>query len=194
MAFLRTVGWLACCIYASIPSFWLLIHPRAQSWRKRKQQRKGVYSILVPAWVAMWIAFFLITYPWHAVVLYHWPWSWLMGAVFICAGFVLYVRARHGFSPLQLSGHHELEPDRHQQRLVITGIRHRVRHPIYLGHLCEMLGWSIGSGLLVCWLLSAFAVVTGFVMIRTEERELVERFGDTYREYQRRVPALLPRR
>jgi protein-S-isoprenylcysteine O-methyltransferase Ste14 len=29
--------------------------------------------------------------------------------------------------------------------------------------------------------------------VRLEERELLARFGDDYREYQRRVPVLLPR-
>jgi protein-S-isoprenylcysteine O-methyltransferase Ste14 len=192
MSYLQIIGWLACCIYASIPSFWLLIHPRAENWRDRKRRRKSVYGILVPIWVGMWIALFLVTYHWREDVLYGWPWSWLVGLAFISAGFVLYVKARHGFSPLQLSGHHELEPDRHTQRLVVHGIREHVRHPIYLGHLCEMIGWSIGSGLLVCWGLTALAMLTGIIMIRTEERELIERFGESYREYQKRVPAIIP--
>ena len=40
-----------------------------------------------------------------------------------------------------------------------------VQHPVYLAHLCEMLAWSVGTGLAVCWGLTAFAVVTGAVMI-----------------------------
>jgi protein-S-isoprenylcysteine O-methyltransferase Ste14 len=47
--------------------------------------------------------------------------------------------------------------------------------------------------MLVCWALTAFAVVTGVIMIRMEERELVERFGKSYREYQKKVPAFIPR-
>jgi protein-S-isoprenylcysteine O-methyltransferase Ste14 len=38
-----------------------------------------------------------------------------------------------------------------------------------------------------------FAVITGAFMIRSEERELEARFGEEYREYQRRVPAIIPR-
>lgn len=141
----------------------------------------------------MWAALFLLTYPWHNTLLYREQWSWLIGAIFILAGVLLYAKGRHEFSPLQLSGRHELEPNRHEQRLVVTGIREHVRHPIYLGHLCEMFGWSIGTGLVVCWALSAFAIITGAIMIRAEERELVARFGDSYREYQKRVPPLIPR-
>ena len=72
-------------------------------------------------------------------------------------------------------------------------MRARVRHPVYLAHLCEMLAWSIGTGLLVCWLLTGFAIVTGAAMIRMEDAELEERFGEQFRDYRSRVPALLPR-
>jgi protein-S-isoprenylcysteine O-methyltransferase Ste14 len=68
-----------------------------------------------------------------------------------------------------------------------------VRHPIYLAHLCELLGWSIGTGLVDVYALTAFAVITGAVMIRLEDRELEERFGEPYREYCRTVPAVIPR-
>lgn len=152
-----------------------------------------MYKILVPLWVGMWIVLFAITYAWRGIVLYRFSYSWIVAVCFFVAGIVLYARARKGFSPLQLSGHHELEPERHQQRLVVTGIRHHVRHPIYLGHLLEMFGWSIGTGLLVCWALTGFAIMTGIVMIKKEEEELVGRFGEDYREYQRRVPAIAPK-
>lgn len=191
--FIFIVGWIACCIYSSIPSFWLVIHPRANEWRERHRQKKPVYKILVPMWVVMWVVLFALTFPWRRVVLYQSRWAWIGGVLFIAGGLFLYSRARRGFSPMQLSGHHELEPERHEQKLVVDGIRRHVRHPIYLGHLCEMIAWSLGTGLLVCWGLTAFAVITGAMMIRTEERELVERFGESYREYQKKVPAIIPR-
>jgi protein-S-isoprenylcysteine O-methyltransferase Ste14 len=55
-----------------------------------------------------------------------------------------------------------------------------------------MLAWSVGTGLAVCWVLTAFAVATGFVMIRLEEAELEKRFGEEYVAYRNRVPAILP--
>jgi protein-S-isoprenylcysteine O-methyltransferase Ste14 len=41
--------------------------------------------------------------------------------------------------------------------------------------------------------LTGFAVITGAIMIRLEDKELEERFGESYREYRARVPAFLPR-
>jgi protein-S-isoprenylcysteine O-methyltransferase Ste14 len=88
--------------------------------------------------------------------------------------------------PEVIAGHRE-------QRLVTTGIRARVRHPVYLAHLCEMLAWSLGTGLVVCYGLTAFAVVTGAWMIRMEDGELEQRFGIEYRQYKTRVPAVVPK-
>jgi protein-S-isoprenylcysteine O-methyltransferase Ste14 len=188
-----TIAWLACCVYGSIPSFWLAIHPRAELWRARRRQGRPVYGVLLPLWVGIWVALFSLSFPWRNLHLYRWRYSWIAGLLLIAGGIILYAKARHGFLPLQLSGHHELEPERHEQQLVVAGIRQRVRHPIYLGHLLEMLGWSVGTGLLVCWALTAFALLTGIGMIRSEEKELVGRFGQSYREYQQRVPAIVPK-
>jgi protein-S-isoprenylcysteine O-methyltransferase Ste14 len=63
---------------------------------------------------------------------------------------------------------------------------------VYLGHLCEMLAWSTGTGLVVCWLLAAFAIATGAVMIRMEDAELEKRFGADFLVYRSRVPAIFP--
>lgn len=56
-----------------------------------------------------------------------------------------------------------------------------------------MLAWSVGTGLAVCYGLTAFALVTGTIMIQKEDKELEQRFGEEYREYRRKVPAVLPR-
>jgi protein-S-isoprenylcysteine O-methyltransferase Ste14 len=56
-----------------------------------------------------------------------------------------------------------------------------------------MLAWTVGAGLLICYALTAFAVATGIVMIRFEDQELEERFGEAHREYRRKVPAARPR-
>jgi protein-S-isoprenylcysteine O-methyltransferase Ste14 len=80
-----------------------------------------------------------------------------------------------------------------QQRLVTTGIRAHLRHPVYLAHLCEMLAWSLGTGLAVCYGLTAFAVITGAAMIRMEDAELEKRFEGEYQQYKARVPTIVPK-
>jgi protein-S-isoprenylcysteine O-methyltransferase Ste14 len=56
-----------------------------------------------------------------------------------------------------------------------------------------MLGWSTGTGLAVCFTLTALTIVTGAVMIRAEDAELERRFGDPYRSYRESVPAIFPK-
>ena len=189
MHFLRTVGWLACVVYSTIPLFWLMIHPRAHRWREREG---SPFRVLVPAWIVMWIGIGALTGPWRAATFYSTPWSWLPAALLFAAGIVIYFSSGAHFSWRQLGGLPELRPGNRDQRLVTTGIRSRVRHPVYLAHLCEMLAWSVGTGLAVCWLLTAFAIATGAVMIHMEDAELETRFGEEYVAYRRRVPAVLP--
>ena len=189
LPFLRAASWLACVIYSTIPAFWLVIHPYAGYWRSR---RRNPYKFLLPLWAMMWVVVGMITWRWRHLTLYDQPWTWAVASVFFAVGISVYIRSVHSFSAGQLGGVPELVGG-HPQCLVISGIRSRVRHPVYLGHLCEMLAWSVGSGLATNFVLTAFAVVTGTIMIRMEERELEERFGDDYRSYKRAVPAVLPR-
>ena len=189
MAIVRTVGWVIGIIYSTIPAYWLLVHPHIEWWR----QRRARLAMVGPLWFGLWLLLGAITWPWHRVVLYDIPPLWIAAVALILTGLFIYGRARQDFSTDQVLGRSELEPEKHEQQLNTFGIRARVRHPYYLGHLCELLGWSVGTGLVVLWCLLPFAVITGALMIRAEERELVCRFGDPYREYQRRVPAILPR-
>jgi protein-S-isoprenylcysteine O-methyltransferase Ste14 len=189
MQFLRTLGWLACVVYSTIPLFWLMIHPRAHCWRERE---RSPFRVLIPAWILMWLIVGALTIPWRNVAVYSTPWSWIPAAMLFAIGIILYSRAGAHFSWAQLGGLPEIRMGYQDDRLVTTGIRAHVRHPIYLAHLCEMLAWSVGTGLLVCWLLTTFAIATGAVMIRMEDAELERRFGDDYVEYRRRVRAVFP--
>jgi protein-S-isoprenylcysteine O-methyltransferase Ste14 len=187
---LGIVGWVACSIYGTIPLFWLAIHPWVKYWRAR---HRSAYRVLMPLWMGMWVAAGAVTFPWRQAHVYNTPLAWIPAAALFACGIYLYRQSRHGFTGAQLSGHAELEPQRFEQRLVTAGIRGRVRHPVYLGHFCEMLAWSVGTGMVVLYGLTAFAVLTGAVMICVEERELEQRFGEEYRKYRRQVPAFLPR-
>jgi protein-S-isoprenylcysteine O-methyltransferase Ste14 len=189
MELLRTLGWLACVVYSTIPLFWLMVHPRAHRWRERE---RSPFRVLVSAWILMWVGMGVLTGPWRHVAIYTTPWTWILSALLFATGIFIYSCSGAHFSWEQLGGLPEVRAGHPHDRLVTTGIRARVRHPVYLAHLCEMLAWSIGTGLLVCWLLTAFAIVTGAMMIRMEDAELEQRFGEEFAAYRKRVPAVLP--
>jgi protein-S-isoprenylcysteine O-methyltransferase Ste14 len=143
--------------------------------------------------MAFWLLAALVTWPGRNVVIYRANLPWLGAGLLFACGLYVYLRARENFSASQLSGLPEVHAANPEQRLVTQGIRSRVRHPVYLAYLCWMLGWSVGTGLAVCWGLTVFAITTGTVMIRMEDIELEKRFGDLYRGYRRAVPAVVPR-
>lgn len=77
--------------------------------------------------------------------------------------------------------------------LIMTGAYGLVRHPIY----SAMIGMFLGSALAVSswWALlsgSAIFYAGTALRIRSEENLLIAEFGEVYRDYARRVSALLP--
>src|SRR5271169_3877746 len=121
MQFLRTLGWLACVVYSTIPLFWLMVHPRAHRWRAREG---SPFRVLVPAWIVMWIGMGALTGPWRHVAFYSTPWTWIPAAPLFTAGVFLYSRSGAHFSWAQLGGLPEVRgnarPGNHDQRLVTT--------------------------------------------------------------------------
>jgi protein-S-isoprenylcysteine O-methyltransferase Ste14 len=77
--------------------------------------------------------------------------------------------------------------------LVTNGPYRYVRHPFYVA----MLGLALSLSLLSAnWLLAAAGLSTFiFLLIRApiEERSLVEKFGESYREYRARTGAVFPK-
>ena len=179
-----------CVVYATIPGFWVIIHPFTPYWRSRA---RSPYRVLLPVWIAMWIVLGAMTASFRHALLYAAPWTWIPAALLFVAGFWLYKQSGKQFTARQLGGLPELLPSHPEQRLVTSGIRARVRHPVYLAHFCEMLAWSVGTGLAVCYALTAFALLTGAIMVKLEDAELDRRFGDQYRDYRQRVPGVFPR-
>ena len=188
-AVLLVIAWVVPLAYALIPVYWFLVHPFAARWRR--VQRPHLY--IVPLWLLGYLVAGILTLPYSRTQLYnHWT-AWLAGGVLVVAAFATYrsVGTKH-ITGAQIVGSAELNPDR-EQRLVTTGAHARIRHPLYAAALLMVLGWTIGSGLLADYLLLGFALVFFPVMIALEECELEQRFGEAYREYKRRVPAIIPR-
>jgi protein-S-isoprenylcysteine O-methyltransferase Ste14 len=77
--------------------------------------------------------------------------------------------------------------------LVTNGPYHYVRNPIYLGAFTFILAVTLVAA---NWLLvlPALALVTIIYMqIGKEEKMLIDRFGDEYREYMKRTPRFIPK-
>jgi protein-S-isoprenylcysteine O-methyltransferase Ste14 len=199
MPFLSTLAWLVCGIYSTIPLFWLVIHPFADFWRKRF---RAPLTVVTPVWILLWILTWTASYPWRDIPIVPYPsrvaggcgfWLSSLAIPFWAITVFIYFGGTRHFSFNQVIGRSELESDRHEQRLVTTGLHARMRHPLYFGHLCTMLGWLSLAQTRAVLALLVWAVLTGALMIRAEDAELERRFGNAFREYRRRVPAVIPR-
>jgi protein-S-isoprenylcysteine O-methyltransferase Ste14 len=183
---LRTTAWQIAAAYATVPCLWLLVHPFTEFWHKNRAPIKSMALI----WLTMWATARWITWPYRNVVFYSNPLTILLGLILIGLGVAVYRHiGKFGFA--RLAGQSEMTATK-SQVLITQGMHSRVRHPIYLAHLCCLLGLAISSGLLAVYGLVAFALITGIFLIRFEDKELERRFGEEFRAYRARVPALLP--
>jgi len=74
-----------------------------------------------------------------------------------------------------------------------NGILNKVRHPIYSGTILITIGFFLFNPNLPTLISLICIFIYLAVGIQLEERKLIQKFGDTYLEYKKRVPMLAPR-
>jgi protein-S-isoprenylcysteine O-methyltransferase Ste14 len=170
-----TLAWFVGTIYATIPLFALIVRPFAKFLRARRSR----LLVIIPYWFGMMAVVYFLTWRWREAVLYRAPTAWLAAVFLFVAAILIYPRSRLHFFHIQVVGRRELESGR-ERRLITSSIRQHIRHPVYLAHLCMLLALTVGSGEIVLYGLTVFALLTGWPMIRQEEAELERRFGEEY--------------
>jgi protein-S-isoprenylcysteine O-methyltransferase Ste14 len=76
--------------------------------------------------------------------------------------------------------------------LIRSGPYRIVRHPIYTGLLAALLGTALALGPLRCFLGVILAAVAWKIKSVTEEKFMVQQFGDQYTHYRMQVKGLVP--
>ncbi|HEX5439017.1 MAG TPA: isoprenylcysteine carboxylmethyltransferase family protein [Gemmatimonadaceae bacterium] len=79
------------------------------------------------------------------------------------------------------------------QRLAITGPYAHTRNPLYLGSFLIACGFAIAARWWLLAVVVAFFVLIYFPTMRREREKIRSSFPEEYREYERQVPAFLPR-
>jgi protein-S-isoprenylcysteine O-methyltransferase Ste14 len=91
------------------------------------------------------------------------------------------------------SGHVVIRPGQRPQGLVISGAFRYVRHPLYLASVLTYVGLTVSTASM----LSLGVCVAGFAfhnyIAGYEERLLEMKYGDAYRNYQKRTGKWLPK-
>lgn len=88
------------------------------------------------------------------------------------------------------SGHYVLE----EQPIVDRGAYGWLRHPFYLAAFMIWLGLAVAyASVLALLVLGLYVIPIYRLYVREEEELMIQRYGEAYREYRRRVGGLLPR-
>ncbi len=112
-----------------------------------------------------------------------------VGAALVLAALALTVWSYFSWRSLFV-GHGVLD----DHRLVTSGAYGVVRHPVYVGVFLIWLGLALAFLSPVAFLIAAVYVIPIYVLyMRSEEKMMLESFGDAYRQYCQDVPMLIPR-
>jgi len=71
---------------------------------------------------------------------------------------------------------------------VTKGVYRFSRHPIYLGVIMFFIGVGIACASWVYILFALVWIIVWLIAIPYEERDLIEKYGDAYREYMNKTP------
>ena len=169
--------------------YWLIIHPWARWWRKWGPV--PTYCTVLPVLAALGVLLFHMRGQLMGANL---GTNWnLIGIALIvsCANTWIEVQYWRQLSISTLVGMPELS-QRRKGILLRSGIYGLVRHPRYLSAGIGLLASVLIVNYRGLYILAVMAVAPGYLALILEERELRDRFGDAYRQYQREVPQLIP--
>lgn len=170
--------------------FWVIIHPLVSFWRKLGPAL--TYIVVTLAMVGLG---FLIFRARDVLLRVDFGFSWALLALgLLLYGSSVYLEL-HVRKQLKLSiflGLAELRPKDEPGELLTEGVYARVRHPRYLGAILGIAGLAFIANYLATHVLAALLIPTLYIIAVLEERELVDRFGERYRQYRAHVPRIFP--
>ncbi|MCP4656718.1 MAG: isoprenylcysteine carboxylmethyltransferase family protein [bacterium] len=171
--------------------FWFLVHPFIRFWRKLGP------TITYTITLGLFAVTGVVIYRFRDVLLaeeYGTNYGLIAVAVplFVATGVIARRRGRYLTFKI-LAGLPQLAPEKHPRKLLTEGIYGRIRHPRYVEAALGFIAWSLLINYLAVYVLVGLSLVSLYVVVLLEERELREHFGDEYVEYCAGVPRFVPR-
>jgi len=166
----------------------LMLKRRAfQALGRRAMRWYRLFFTILAAVTLFPLLYLLYQFPGEVLYLVPSPWRWIMIFGQVLAALALGKTLMEA-GPLRFLG---IRPDDGEGELIIQGVYCRVRNPLFLFALIFLwLSPIMTENLLVLYLIATVYFYLGSVH---EERMLADKFGDAYRDYQRRVPRIVPR-
>lgn len=116
---------------------------------------------------------------------------WIVGLYLLLIGLLL---ERKGIQSLRIDRVtlvYTVFPERGEQ--VQSQLYEYLRHPLYSAMARLSLGLALLSGTLPGLLCAFVFGLKLFILSKLEEKELIQRFGESYKEYMKKVPAFFPK-
>jgi len=182
--------------YYLLPAMWLCwaIYWWAVSRDVKTTARRESISSQLSHIVPVMIAVILVSPTRFPVPVLGWrflpfsPWQFWVGAALTLSGLLFTVWARVHIGK-NWSGTVTVKQD---HEMITSGPYSIVRHPIYTGLLLGFIGSALARGELRGIVAVALVFWALYRKLRIEESWMRDQFGDAYREYSRRVSALIP--
>lgn len=76
--------------------------------------------------------------------------------------------------------------------IVTSGVFNKIRHPMYFGSMLLFFSFVVLSNSILAFLVWIVIAVFYYFISLNEEKLLVKKFGDKYKEYQEKVPMFIP--
>lgn len=121
----------------------------------------------------------------------------VLGILSIVAGLVLHSWTAKLLGIKATIGYTEMKTEtqrNNNQEIITSGPFSVVRHPSYWAHTSILVGFFLITGVVAIGLIAIIDLaITYFITTELEDKELVERFGNKYIQYQKQVPKFFPK-
>ncbi len=171
--------------------YWFSIHPWIHFWRRLgRRLTLAVHFTAMPAMSALIIVY---CRPLLSVEFGTQPLLIALAVPLAAASVILRRRVSRQLTMGILVGLPELAPEGSRTVLLTQGIYGRIRHPRYAQIILALMAYALFCNYLAIYALVMAMVFVLLLLIRIEERELRDRFGEEYDSYCARVPRFIPR-
>jgi protein-S-isoprenylcysteine O-methyltransferase Ste14 len=184
---LATLWMIYCVLHSVLASEWL---------KKKLRQKMKDYK-----WYRLWYTLFAFVF--LALIIYYQikisaielfksnNLIFIAGITISSTGLILMLVCIRKYF-MSLSGLRSLIIENFSNELQVTGIHKYVRHPLYLGTFMFIWGLFLLLPFLSLFVANVIITIYTLIGIELEEQKLITEFGESYRQYQKTVPKLIP--
>jgi methanethiol S-methyltransferase len=122
------------------------------------------------------------------------PLASYFGYMLATFGTIILVKSFQKLSPFEFIGFSPSDEFTKADRLVVSGLHAYVRHPIYSALILIFLGYSLVQPMPSSLVHLGMLIIYLPIGIYLEEKKLIEKFGQAYIDYKKKIPALIPRK